>query len=236
LPTRQPLVERQQLFAKVREHRSLVTLAHARDCAVNDVGGGRLFPTPPCALFARDRTKPLAAGRNGVFHDAVGDGPKENGPRDGETPAASGASKPDDTQGRLALAGHHADASIAAPGSLGAAIGGQYSGGKLTAWWDVRASGLTAAAIVAGGSLLALVLLGDPMHKPGQFVAALFAAYVAGLLTNAIVGRGRLLDALREKENYRLEMERVAAAKSKCEEMLVRRRVSSTPSAKKKGG
>ncbi len=119
------------------------------------------------------------------------------------------------------------------PGTLGASISGEVHGFK----WDVRATGLAAAVVLGAGAVLLILFFGDPMQKPAHFMAALFSAYVAGIMTNAIVSHARLSDALKDKETYRRELDRVADAKRKCEEMLVKyRRSSAPPAPKRKGG
>jgi hypothetical protein len=68
-------------------------------------------------------------------------------------------------------------------------------------------------------------------------MGTMFLTYVAGILTQTWAHKGRLDDALSEKEHYRGEVERLAEAKRKCEERLVQRRLSSAPAnPKKKGG
>ena len=89
--------------------------------------------------------------------------------------------------------------------------------------------------MLAAASVLGILLWGDPMHAPGAMMAAIFASFASGAIFSGIMFHGRLSDALKEKENYRLEMERATEAKRKCEEMLLRKRMSSVPPASKKG-
>lgn len=97
----------------------------------------------------------------------------------------------------------------------------------------VRATGTYAAAVVSLAALLGVLFVGDPLNVPKHALAAIVLAFVSGALIDSVLQAGRLGDALREKENYRLEVNRMAVAKSKLEEEFIRSRLSSgggTPS------
>lgn len=199
-----------------------IRAARVAGVSVEDVLDG--FPAPgACPLCGRSGMRllgtgghepaiSLAGGRSGVisFRPKVGEEPK----KDAEAVA------------------------LAAPSgssSLGVEISGHVQTDRGILGMSARATGLAAVALISAVSVLGILFLGDPEHKPAHFVAALLSVYVAGIITHAIVGHGRLSDALKEKDHYRNEMERVAAAKRTCEETLLRGRLSSAPPGPKKG-
>lgn len=126
-------------------------------------------------------------------------------------------------------------AMVGGSGSLQADVVGQLGSGSNVVRYRIRSAGLAAIAILAAGAVFGVLLFGDPMHNPAHFMAALFASFVSGSIFSGIMMNGRLSDALKEKENYRLELNRVTEAKRVNEEKFMRRRLSSAPPASKRG-
>lgn len=98
---------------------------------------------------------------------------------------------------------------------------------------NVRATGLYGGALLSG--IIFVVALTHPTASPYGPALIAVVAFVAGMFTHAIVAHGRLNDALREKENYRLELQKMAKAKAEVEERFLTHRLSSDGPAVKQG-
>ncbi len=84
---------------------------------------------------------------------------------------------------------------------------------------------------------MGILLWGHPQTDAQQFILSSLLAFVTGAFTNAVMSAGRVADALREKENYRREAQRVARAKTALEEKYFAWRLSSgSTDDRKKGG
>ena len=111
------------------------------------------------------------------------------------------------------------------------AVAGEAAGSAGLASWKVaaRATGLYGGAGAAGhrAGMRVLTFGPDPWH-PKHSVLSLFIAFVCGLFTNAAVGNARIRDALKEKDNYRAEVQRMAQDQRKLFSSILKKQLSSS--------
>jgi hypothetical protein len=117
---------------------------------------------------------------------------------------------------------------VAADGDNQLELGGAVNAGKLGRW-NIRATGLFAGAIASFLVLAGILVWLKPTSDAQHFELFGFVTFVCGAMVNASMLNGRLSDALREKDNYRREMERIADDKRALEKTIVDRRLSSVP-------
>jgi len=92
----------------------------------------------------------------------------------------------------------------------------------------VRAAGIWGGCVAATVGT-ALALTGLDHTNPRHFLGICFLCAIDGVLFATAVMRGRLDDALEDKEHLREELRRVTAVKAQLESEFIRKRESSSP-------
>lgn len=103
----------------------------------------------------------------------------------------------------------------------GLAVGGRWRG------WDLRATGLYAGAVLAAAGTIGSLLWAEPLADPRHFVLTMLACFISGAFFSVGSTHGRLQDALRSKEDFRLEMNRIAERNQELERIILKTRLSS---------
>lgn len=103
----------------------------------------------------------------------------------------------------------------------GLAVGGRWRG------WDLRATGLYAGAVLAAAGTIGSLLWAEPLADPRHFVLTMLACFISGAFFSVGSSHGRLQDALRAKEDFRLEMNRIAERNQELERIILKTRLSS---------
>jgi hypothetical protein len=100
------------------------------------------------------------------------------------------------------VTGHGIEARLSSRGSLGAFLG------------------------LGLGVFVEFTLL-DPLHDARHFMLTVLTVFCAGAAVTTAVCLGRIRDALRDKEYYRTEVNRMAGVKTGLEKTVVKKRLSS---------
>lgn len=100
--------------------------------------------------------------------------------------------------------------------------------------WSIAGTGLWAGALVVGGAIFVELNWLSPASNPPRFMVTVFLAFVCGLLVGTAALKGRLTDALREKEAMRGEMNRMAEEKGALYDRVLQGRLSSSGPKRKK--
>jgi hypothetical protein len=106
-------------------------------------------------------------------------------------------------------------------------VNAQIAGAPVKLKWDIAGTGIWAGAIGAGGALFFELNWRSPTTNAGHFMVSLFLTLVCGILIGAGVSRGRVNDALREKQEMRREMNRMAEEKGALYDQSLRKRLTS---------
>lgn len=97
------------------------------------------------------------------------------------------------------------------------------------AWkrWAVRASGMHAGAVLVSLAVILLLLLADPQTNARHLVLTLITCFICGMFVSGVMMYGRVQDALKAKDDFRAEMNRIAERNRELERMILKNRLSS---------
>ncbi|WP_437502315.1 hypothetical protein [Sorangium sp. So ce1099] len=137
------------------------------------------------------------------------------------------AGEPSSEQQSDSALARQSTSSLAPPERHGFAVDGTWKG------WNVRATGLYGGTFLCAAAIVALVKWTDPMKEPKDFILVMIACVVSGAFFTAANMHGRLEDALKTKEDFRKEMERIAERSRRTEDLFLQNRLSSMPPAAK---
>lgn len=92
---------------------------------------------------------------------------------------------------------------------------------------DLAATGMYAGALLTAVALIAFLVWGDPLHNAQHFLLTMITCFVAGAFFTGGVWHGRLRDAIQARNDFRVEMNRMADRNQALERSILKNRLSS---------